>query len=286
MITKGSALILLAIALWSSLGIVIRISGAPVHSLILYSSLISSALLAPFALKKIDIKRMAKSKNSWVLIILGPLALLNSLTFYYALKHATIANAVLTHYIGPIVVVVMAWVFLKERLSVKIILSVVLSSAGLWILLGTTPSEFIASIQTGDQSAWGMLSGIASAFTYAAIIITIRMIAQDHDPLVLTFIQNIVISVLLAPFAAVVSMKAAIWIIVLGIVHSTIAPVLYFKGMKTVTAGRAAVLGYIEPVCATILAALFLSEYPALTALIGGAMILFGGYMVLSENSK
>jgi drug/metabolite transporter (DMT)-like permease len=67
----------------------------------------------------------------------------------------------------------------------------------------------------------------------------------------------------------------------MGIVHSTIAPILYFKGLQHVTANKAAVLGYIEPVGAIIIGIIFLSEHPPSISLIGGALIIFSGYLTL-----
>ena len=50
----------------------------------------------------------------------------------------------------------------------------------------------------------------------------------------------------------------------MGIVHSTVAPILYFKGLQTVTANRAAVLGYLEPVSAILFSMVFLNEKPGI----------------------
>jgi len=69
----------------------------------------------------------------------------------------------------------------------------------------------------------------------------------------------------------------------MGIVHSTIAPVLYYKGLQTVTANRAAVLGYLEPVCAIIFSMIFLREVPGIYSLAGGALIIFSGYLTVRD---
>jgi len=71
-----------------------------------------------------------------------------------------------------------------------------------------------------------------------------------------------------------------------GILHSTIAPILYFKGLQYVTANKAAVLGYLEPVGAILFAMIFLEEYPPAVSLIGGALIILSGYLTLREHEK
>ena len=72
----------------------------------------------------------------------------------------------------------------------------------------------------------------------------------------------------------------------MGIVHSTIAPILYFKGLRYVSAGRAAVLGYLEPVIAIIFGIIFLSELPGKGSIIGGLLIIFSGYLTLRGENK
>ena len=67
----------------------------------------------------------------------------------------------------------------------------------------------------------------------------------------------------------------------MGVVHSTIAPILYVQGFRSVKANEAAILGYCEPIGATILAFIFFHEVPGITAFFGGAMILLSGYLIL-----
>ena len=71
------------------------------------------------------------------------------------------------------------------------------------------------------------------------------------------------------------------YLVTMGVVHSTIAPLLYVQGLKSVKANEAAILGYFEPVGAIILALVVLHEIPGAIALLGGALILVSGYMIL-----
>ena len=70
-----------------------------------------------------------------------------------------------------------------------------------------------------------------------------------------------------------------------GLLHSTIAPLLYFSALRQVMAQHAAVLGYIEPLAAVPLAFLFLSEFPPATTICGGILILFSGYIVIRASA-
>ncbi|OGW73227.1 MAG: hypothetical protein A3J72_06765, partial [Nitrospirae bacterium RIFCSPHIGHO2_02_FULL_40_19] len=209
-------------------------------------------------------------------LILGAASLINTFTYYLAFKHTTIANAVLTHYTAPVIVAFLAPLFLKERVTRPIIISIAIASAGLWIMLNGF------SFNEGD--ALGITAGLVSGFAYAVVVILIRIYTQSFNPVVLAFFSNAVIAILLAPFVREFPVNALWSFLVMGIVHSTIAPILYFKGLRYVSAGRTAVFGYIEPVIAIIFGIIFLSELPGKGSIIGGLLIIFSGYLTLREG--
>jgi len=206
---------------------------------------------------------------------------MNTFTFFYALKNTTISNALMTHYIAPVLVAFMAFVFLKEELTGALMMALVISSAGLWILLNMSPGELMQAWQNPTRDAIGIMSGLTSGLAYAILILLGRVFAQDYDPIVLTFMQNIMMCLLLLPFVREFPVYGIWSFLIVGIVHSTIAPILYFKGLNTVRANQTAVLGYLEPVCAILFAMLFLSEYPTKESIIGGGLILLSGYITI-----
>lgn len=226
---------------------------------------------------------MPINKFALYLLILGPLSLANTFSFFYAYKNTTIATAVLTHYTAPVIVAFLAPVFLKERLTPKILSAVVIASAGLWIMLDFSLTQFIALIAAGDQNTKGILAGLFSGFAYAILIIVLRIFAQNFNPILLTLSQNLMIALILMPFATIpANFTSALWAFaIMGIVHSTIAPILYFRGLREVTANKAAILGYIEPVCAILLGFVFLGESVNYQTIIGGSMILLSGYITI-----
>jgi drug/metabolite transporter (DMT)-like permease len=212
---------------------------------------------------------------------------MNTFSFFYAYRNTTIANAILTHYTAPLFVAFLAPLLLRERLTARILLSVAIATVGLWVLLGLSPGRLAGLAAAGDREVGGILAGLFSGLAYALLVIVSRLFARNTHPLVMTFFQNIVIVFLLLPFAGILKVAPPpLWTMaVMGIVHSTIAPVLYFRGLKEVAANRAALLGYLEPVCAIVLGALFLGEGLQPASALGGAVILFSGYLAMREPS-
>lgn len=274
----GSLYILIAIFLWSSLGVVVRLSGVAIHILIFYSLVVSIIVQGIFLSQKKYRKQLPDIKNLRYPMILGVVSLLNTFTYFYAFKHTTIANAVLTHYTAPVIVAFLAPLFLREIITKRITIVIIIASIGLWIMLDGF------SFEEGQMA--GIMAGLFSGLAYAIIVIFLRMYSQKFNPLILAFFSNASIAVILAPFIREIPLHALWSYLFMGIVHSTIAPILYFKGIQLVTANKAAVLGYLEPVCAIIFSMLFLAEVPGINSILGGMLIIFSGYLTLRGNSS
>ena len=281
--SRGALKVALAVFLWSSLGVVVRTADVGVHLIIFYSNLFSLFLLSPFVFRSAKRKFLPSGRGALKFLILGPVTLLNTFTFLYALKNTTISNALMTHYIAPIIVAVLAAFLLREKFTQRMLLAIVISSMGLWVMLGQSPTGIFAGDAGGmDGNALGILSGLASGVAYAFLIILIRVMAPNEDTLVLVFFQNLMMCVLLLPFIREFPFDALWSFLLVGVLHSTLAPLLYVSGLKSVRAGSAAILGYLEPVSAILLGALIIGEIPGLFAIIGGVLILFSGIITIS----
>ena len=274
----GYLFILLAIFLWSSLGVAVRLSGVEIHTLIFYSVLVSVVVQGGIVSQKKYRTAVIGMKKLSSALILGIFLLMNNFLFFYAFQNTTIANAVLTHYTAPIIVAFLAAVFLGEKITGKLIIAIVVGSSGLWVLLN--------GFSFNKAYGYGIAAGLASGLSYAIIIILSRSYSRHFHPVVLSFLANTFIVTMLLPFIRTMPLHAWGSFLVMGIVHSTLAPILYFKGLQTVTANRAAVLGYLEPVSAILFSMLFLHENPGIHSVFGGVLILFSGYLTIMGEER
>lgn len=273
--------IVISILLWSSLGVIIRLTGLPVLSLIFFPCAVSLLPLGALLLYRRSQWKTPDRNDLGLLVLLSVTALINTGTFFFAYQYTSIANAVLTHYTAPVIVAFLAPIILKERFTFSLLGAVALAAAGLWIMLGASPAEFVSALVSGDRNSIGILSGLVSGIAYAFVIILIRTGAQRIDPMVMTFGQNLLLVVMLMPFIhPPAPFFPTAWILlVIGLLLSTVAPVLYFRGMRDVTANKAAILGYLEPVAAILLGFIVLSEPVGFNTVVGGCMILLSGYV-------
>lgn len=270
-----------ALILWSSLGVLIKLSGASPINLVFFPCAFS---LLPLTLVLTALREKLPMPDRNALggiALLGVVALINTGSFFFAYHYTSIANAVLTHYTAPAFVALLAPVLLGEKCTLRMLVAMTLAACGLWIILGVDTSTFLRDIASGDRNGLGILFGLISGLSYAFVIIIIRKISPLNDPMVLTLGQNLVIVVLLLPIVEPPTpFFPAGWLfLAIGIVHATIAPILYFRGMRTIHANKAAILGYCEPVSAIVLAAVILGESITSATIFGGAMILASGYL-------
>ena len=284
----GYLKIITAILIWSSLGIFVRKIELPNHCIIFYAALIAGSLqfiLLSLTKSFKKAKRFDSSPRNALFLVLSPICFMaNALLFYYAFRNTTIANAVLTHYTAPVFVALLAPLLLKESIHKTTWIAIMLSSIGLWFILGGKPTGM--EVLQENREHLGIIAGALSGLAYAFLILIIRRIASLYSSLFITFIQNGIVALVLLPFVFRIhlSMEAMPYLITMGVVHSTIAPLLYVEGLRSVKANEAAILGYFEPVGAILLALIFLRETPGLTALLGGALILYSGYMIVKAR--
>jgi drug/metabolite transporter (DMT)-like permease len=272
----ASLYIILAIFIWSSLGIIVRMADTHLTYIIFFPSLIAFITQTIILLSTNERKKIPMARRIPYLFLLGPVFLLNSLFFYYSFTHTTIANAVMTHYTAPIFVAVLSPILIRESIDRVIVISIIISTAGLLLML--------KGFSLSEQHIKGITAGVLSGLTYAAIIIIGRTLAQEFSPLIITVFQNLAVVVLLLPFIKGIPMEIAGYFVILGLIHSTLAPLLYIRGLKEVRANKAAILGYLEPVGAMLFAMIIFEEVPRTMSLFGGILILYSGYLTIRRR--
>ncbi len=277
--------IALAMLIWSTWGPMIRWMSLPPVVVLFYTSLIASVIV-PLVLRiRGDFPPAIFSLNSWHLFAaLSAASIVNNLSYFYSLGHTTVSNAVFTHYTAPVIVAFLAPLLIYERLKKVTLISLPVAVLGMTMIVVAGGGLSLNSAHTAGIAA-GTLSGLA----YALVIIFSRRLTQlflHHKAIILNLWAT---AALTAPAALAVdhhvSIRAGMLLLVSGVLHSNLAPLMYFSALRQVLAQHAAILGYIEPLSAIPLAFLLLSEKPPLAALIGGLLILLSGFLIIRYKS-
>lgn len=196
----------------------------------------------------------------------------------YALTQITAASASMIQAASPLIVALAAHaLFADERLALKRLVGVLVGFVGMGILIG--PAGFPDS----GVSAAGALAMVAVALSYAAANIFARAV-KDADPTRLALGQQFFSALpatglalaLAGPAAFAPVPEHALPLLGLGILGTAIPVLLFMRLIRGAGPTRAAMVGYLLPVWATLLAILFLGEEVGARELSGGAIVLIG----------
>jgi drug/metabolite transporter (DMT)-like permease len=281
---RGYLLISGALAIWSTWGLVVRFLDKQAAVVVFYNSLFALLFQGAALLLVGRRKKLHMGRELGAMVLLGVSGLVNTLSFFYALRVTSITSALLTHYTAPVFVAVLAPLMLKDRMRRSTLAALCISVAGLVLI-------FLRGLGVlGGMGLAGALSGTLSGVAYAFVIIFCRALSPRHHPLKLAFFQGVVTVLILAPYVLPGGqMRLYPWqfgvLALAGLLHSTLANVMYITGIRGVTAQEAGVLGYLEPVLGITLGFLFLGETPHPLAIFGGAMILVSGLVVVRQGS-
>jgi drug/metabolite transporter (DMT)-like permease len=283
---KSYLKIVLAMFIWSTWGLLIRWMALPPVVVLFYTSLIAG-IVVPVVLKvRGDFPTSVLNLDYWYLYAgLAFTSMLNNLTYFYALGHTTVSNAIFTHYTAPVIVAALAPFMIKERLQRVTLISLPIAAAGMTMIVLANGGISLNSAQLP-----GILAGTASGVGYAFVIIFSRKLSQLllHQKAIIVLLWITIIATAPAALSVeyTVDLRTGILLLITGILHSTAAPLMYFSALRKVLAQHAAILGYIEPLAAIPLAFLFLAETPPPVALLGGILILFSGVLVMRQRGE
>ena len=217
-----------------------------------------------------------------LLALTGAMIGLNWILLFEAYNHTTVAVATLCYYMAPVIIILLSPVVLKEKLKYQQILCVAVSVTGMVLVSGVIGGN------APPRHLKGVFLGLGAAVLYALVVILNKFIT-NIPAFVKTIIQLFSAAVVLIPYMAVSGRLHAydltgagiILFLIVGIVHTGIAYLMYFTSIERLPARTCALMSYIDPVTAIMLSALFLHEPMGAAGIIGTILII--GSAVFSE---
>ena len=240
-------------------------------------------LLLTVILKK-PLSASAIRKNAVRLFFSGAFLGLNWVMLFEAYRYTTVATATLCYYLAPAFITFASPFILREKLTAKKSVCAVIALVGMVFVTGILSAGF-----SGSSEVRGILYGLIAAILYAAIVLLNKK-TTDLGAFDRTIVQLAVSSAVLlvylfvtGEFSAAVTLtpSSVLLTLIVGIVHTGIAYMLYFSGMEGTSSQTAAVLSYLDPVTAILLSALFLHEPMGWSGVIGTVLVL--GATLVSE---
>lgn len=211
---------------------------------------------------------------SWTLPASGCAIALCALFYMKAIKAVSLTTAVFLLYLGPVLATLIAFVALKERLTLRHALLVATAFLGYLCIL-----EFDVALEMANRA--GYVYGLLSAVFYALFIVINRTIPHDVPLPARAFFQLLSATLLLLLWPAAepwhIRQADGYGLIAVGFLYGFLAVTLMIYAMQYLKAYEYSTLAYVEPLVATLFGLLLYSESLSLLQVTGCVLIFASG---------
>jgi len=226
-------------------------------------------------------------KNHFALIFISGLFFaLDLICWHWSIKLTTVSKATFLSNLAPIVVIMYALFFLKERFSKFFMIAVLLSMSGMFLLLGE-------SFQFNKTQFVGDLLGVLTALWYGSYIVTISQLRKKFNSTTIMFLSGSVSSALVLIAALLFeqnlipqSVFTITVLFLLGFICQFMGQTFITYSLAYLPASLSSLSLLIQPVTATILAYMFFEEKLTLIQFMGSILILIGIYIARTKYEK
>lgn len=282
---KGLIAIVASAFMFGFTGLFIRFltgCGLNVYSINFVEYLIGIALIYLISKRWGERVELPLREEWFYLICLGFCYFGVTMTLFYAFNYTTIANAELLHYTFPILTMFGAALLLDEMLNRQKVLALVLSMAGLILIVDH-------SFNLSQKMLFGSLCAFLSAFPAAAMTVIGRRF-KNRSAYFTTFWSILFACLIYFPFFmshnSISSLQQVLTIFITSVFFLGIATPLYFFGLRYIDASTTSILLLIEIISGIIVGLIFYQEIPQLPNLFGGILIVISCVLVLIPIQK
>lgn len=286
----GDILIIIAGLFWGSMGIFVRhLNGLGFTSVqVACLRLVTAGILFAVILLIKDPKGFKiKAKDIPLFLALGLASILFFTCCYFtAIRLMTMSTAAILLYTSPIWVMILAVIFLKEKLTTRKVIALVMAFAGCVLVSGFG----------GKVTLLGILVGLGSGIGYGLYSIFGSFALRKYSPFTVTCYTFIIAGLgsiavsdpvdLFSKISSADNHLALCGFVFLTAVVTAVVPfLLYTLGLNRTTAGRAAVLATVEPAAATLFGVFVMHESIGFAS-VAGIFLVFAAIIVLSIKQK
>ena len=272
---RATALVAFSACCFGSIAILVTLgtrAGARLSELLAWRFLIAAVLLAIIAGGPSAVRREARRGLPLVVLAGGGQAAIGGLSLS-ALRYIPAATMIFLFYTYPAWVTVLSALRGKEALTGRRLIALVLSLAGIAVMVGL-PGTGASSVATP-----GVLLALAGALLYALYIPMINHLGRELSPaLTATYATagaGMILSLAAALSGGFALQPASVWlmIVVLAVLCTVIAFTFFLRGLAALGPVRTAIVSTVEPFWGALLGALVLAQPLAARTLTGGVLV-------------
>jgi drug/metabolite transporter (DMT)-like permease len=271
---------LFTVTLWGSAFVGIRAAGAAFSPgpLAFSRLLVGCLILGAVALIRRD--PLPRRRDLVQIAVYGVLWLAVYSTALNAAERIVDAGtAALLVNVGPVVVAILAGVFLDEGFPSRLFVGCAIAFAG-------CAAIGLATAQTRTGALIGIALLALAVLAYSTAIVVQKPVLARVPSFQVTFVGVVAATIACLPFAPQLASElprapvgAIAWTVYLGAFPTAIGFLTWSFALRRTSAGRLGTLTYLSPVVAVLLGWALLHEAPPWLALAGGALSLIGVYV-------
>ena len=253
--------------LFSIMGICIRYASHTVdnYTIVFFRNVVGLILFLPFIFKQGT--GFVKTEKLWMHTWRSIVGLAAMYGFFYAIAHLKLSNAMVFTYSSPIFIPVIAWLFLKEKITIAMICAAVLGFIGVFCV--AKPDQGLLN--------WISVIGIASSLLASMAFVTVRALTQTEPPERIVFYFCLIGSALsVIPMFWVwrpYHLQELLFLIGAGIL-ANVSQIFMSHAYRLAPAGQIAPVNYMAIIFAGVWGFLLWDEVPDLYSVIGFCIIL------------
>ncbi len=283
---KGYVLLGITVLLFSTLEVVTSTLKDLINPLQLtfLRFLIGGIVLLPIVIRK---KEKLQQKDLLFFLALGILNILISMgSLQLAVNMGKASTAAILISSNPIFVLLFSSILLKEKVTMDRIACILFGIAGITLI--------ILKGNTGGDTAASLILGIIASLTFGLYTVLGKLKSEGISSITMICFSSIFGSLMYVPILlfngiplVALPQGTFIKVMYLGVFLSGIAYITYMEALKRLTASKGAMVFFLKPVIASLLAMIFLGEALSLKTAAGMLLVLAGLFInFFSMNFK
>lgn len=194
-------------------------------------------------------------------------------------------GSVITSATPAFMLIFAAWL-LKEKMTVRKILSIILATVGVILIAGVDSMDMSKQL--------GAFCSTVAALTWALMSVLLKLIPSRYSPLQINFYAVLTAIICLTPinlpavselpWDKILQPEIIGCVVYMGAISTSIAFLLWNKGLLLMEAGASGLFFFFQPIVGTFLGWLILDEQITISFWIGSLLIFIGVFLVTVRN--
>lgn len=265
--TKGILLLLVSAFGFAVMAAFVKLSGdLPAVQKTFFRNLISTVIAFGFVMYNKE-KLFGKKENQIVLLLRSAFGTLGIVFYFYAIDHLVLSDADMLNKLSPLITIIFAAMFLKEKVRPFQILTIIIAFIGTLFII--KPSF---SVDT-----FPYLVGVLSAVVAAAAYTFLRVLGSREKYYTVVFYFSFFSTVVLLPFLIIfyhpMSLQQLIYLLLAGL-FATLGQFGITLAYKFAPARDISIFFYSTVLYATVISITLFKQTPDMFSFIGYVVIL------------